>query len=79
VLWWVVIFSAKGICLAHKGVEIHDSRPDLRLYLPISAQGLSAMSLAGLPASGKLARRYSGGLFWVKVAAGRVMQTNHFL
>ena len=74
----MVIFSAKGICSAHKGVEIHDSRPDLRLYLPIFAQGLSAMSLAGLPAGG-LARRYSGRLFWVKVAAGREMQTNHFL
>jgi len=61
VLWWEVIFSAKGICSAHKGVEIHDSRPDLRSYLAISAQGLSAMPPVGLPAV-LLARHYCGGL-----------------
>jgi len=40
------------MCTAHKRVK----------DLPISAQGLPAVRRAGLPASGGLARRPSGGL-----------------
>jgi len=50
------------MCLAHRGVKIHDSNPDLILDVPILAQGLPAIFLEGLPASGGLVGRTSAGL-----------------
>jgi len=38
------------ICSVHKAGKFHDSNPDLRSDLPISAQGLPAGCRAGLPA-----------------------------
>jgi hypothetical protein len=42
-------------------VENYDSNPDLRLDLPIFAQGLPAVFMAGLPAIFFI-RRFYGGL-----------------
>ena len=44
------VFSVMWICSSHTEEKFHDARPNLRLNLPISAQGLPAVILAGLSA-----------------------------
>jgi len=48
------VFSVMWICASYTVEKFHDSRPDLRLDVPILAQGL--------PAYGGPARRLYGGL-----------------
>ena len=45
-----VDFSETRMCSVHKAGKFQDLNPDLRSYVPILAQGLPAISQAGLPA-----------------------------